>query len=79
MNAWNVNASDDRLEELNLRGKRRLVELQSVLTYTYQRKSVSEIARLLDCSRPKVIWMQHVLRLRDGELGTWPKAPVEAT
>lgn len=80
MNAWNLTVSDERLDELNLRAKAVLLELQQVLTCTYQRKPVSEIARLLGCSRPKVIWMQHVLHLRngkgkDGGLGAWPKEP----
>lgn len=89
--SWNVDVSVERLEELNIRGKAVLVELQAVLTYTYQRRTVSEIARMLGCSRPKVIWMQHVLQLRTGQdwrgrprwrkgvdaLGAWPRQPEE--
>lgn len=65
--AWNVSVSDDQLEQLNLRAKHRISELQVVLTGTYQRKSVSEIARQLGCSRNKIIWMQQVLRLRTAQ------------
>lgn len=72
--AWNVEASDEQLEELNLRMRRRLSELQTVATLTYQRQGVSEIARRLDCSRLKVIWLQQVLG-RPGGLGRWPREP----
>lgn len=64
MDAWNVRVSDEQLEQLNLRAKGVLLKLQSCLMHTYNRRSVSEIARLLDCSRPTVMWMQHVLELR---------------
>jgi hypothetical protein len=84
MDAWNLKVSDDQLEQLNLRAKYRMSQLQLVLTHTYQRKSVSEIARLLNVTRNVVIWMQHVLQLRDGKawksgqprLGKWPRRPV---
>ena len=80
--AWNLEVSEEVLQERVLRARRVLAELQTVLTNTGNRKSVSEIARALECSRPKVIWMQHVLQLRRGEgrvddLGTWPKSPEE--
>lgn len=80
--AWNERMTDEQLEQLNMRAKYVLSQLQVVTTHTYQRKSVSEIARLLGCSRNMVIWMQHVLQMRNGRglrqgpvLGRWPRAP----
>jgi hypothetical protein len=85
MDAWNLKVSEEQLEQLNIRAKAVMIQLQSVLTGTYQRKSVSEIARTLGCTRDKVIWMQHVLQLRSGRawkggqprLGKWPREPKE--
>lgn len=62
--SWNEKLSEEELEERMLRGRARLSVLQRVLTHTYGRLSVSEIARQLGCSRRKVIWLQHVLELR---------------
>jgi hypothetical protein len=77
--SWNEKLSEEELHERMLRGRKVLSELQQVLTRTYARKSVSEIARELEWSRDKVIWMQHVLGMRTGKspnepvkLGRWP-------
>jgi biotin operon repressor len=63
-----------------MRGRKRIQDFMAVLTLTAQRRSVSEIAQQLDCSRNRVIWVQHVLSLRTQRgtgargLGTWPRA-----
>jgi hypothetical protein len=60
MNAWNFEASDERLDALNVDVKTWLLRLQTVWAYTYQRKSVAEIARLLGCTLPTVRRMQRL-------------------
>jgi hypothetical protein len=71
MRAWNETCSDEVLDAAIERGKVRLADLQRVLTLTAQRMSVSEIARLMCCSRKKVIWMQHVNDMRT-TMGRYP-------
>jgi hypothetical protein len=77
--AWNLDLDDYALDEAIQRGRHRLQDFMLVLTLTARRRSVSEIAKQLDCSRDRVIWVQHVLALRTQRgrgrgLGAWPRS-----
>lgn len=78
--AWNLELDEAALDEVILRGRRRLQDFMAVLTLTAQRRNVTDIARQVDCSRDRVIWAQHVLGMRPSQrskkrgLGAWPRS-----
>ena len=64
--SWNITATDEQLDEAAIRGKRVMADMQQVLTWTYQRVSVSEMARRLGCSRNTIADMWVTLRQVSG-------------
>lgn len=83
---WVESIPQEVLYERMQRGRTVLDELKVVLTQTYDRQNVTDIARRLRCSRDKVRWMQHVLQLRTEKhagstngkgkgVGCWPLPP----
>jgi hypothetical protein len=65
--SWNEKLPENELHERMLRGRKVIAELQTVLTKTYARMSVSAIADELGWSRDKVIWAQATLLMDNGD------------
>lgn len=79
---FNETLCEEELHERMLRGRKRLSELQQVLTLWYGRKNAAQIALELDWSRDKVLWMLHALGVENAKgkregagLGRWPPEP----
>lgn len=60
--------AEDAFEQRAERAKQILRDLQAVLVAYANDEPIAETARRLGTSRPRIHWMQRVLRLRDGRI-----------